>query len=280
MIHDDSEAKPLYFGNDNKHSEVVEKLEDAIKNRKSKLHIISGGPSTGKSYAVAMTKDGMGTDKFDLLVDPDQLAENDIPHDVPREIVKLLREMNDEKRGAYVQHHVYKRHGEPSEKPFYVVIADGETPPADPKGLQLLLKAGDLVRKAKEGEYDLLWIADAPIREQAIPIFKASTGAQKEMTAYNKGIATIKQKLGSAVAVHELKYDMDTIKEILWDNIRSGGPKFLTQLRGTTHKTEDVENNQQWEKATKAALQNDREAYEKVFNGLKKRVRTGNNRAA
>ncbi len=280
MQSNETDAEPMYFGNDDQQTRVAETLEKAIDFKKSKLQLVIGPPATGKFSVAQLLNEGLQQGrKFDCLADPDQIAEDDIPSEVPKALKDLVRAMDFE-NGVYIQHHIYKAY-EPAAngKPFFVVVADGETPLTDPNALEMLQRAAELVKDPKK-DFELLWVADVPVRLQAIPIFKPSTSALKELERHEAELAKFIRAHDKSVAAHTLKYDVPTIRDALWDAIASDGQKFIGAFAHTTHKATEPANRAEWDAACKAALEQDRDAYTKAFRTLAARAKPDRSRAA
>lgn len=272
-MNEDDEVKPIYFGNDDQQTTVIETLEEAIKAGKSQMHLVSGGPSSGKSNTMVVVNAELeGAGKFDHLVTPEQIAEDDFPNEVPLKLRQLIRDM-DFDNGIYVQHHIYKAY-EPnaSGKDVFVVVADGETPLTDRNALEMLDKAAELTGDPKKG-YELVWIADVPIRLQSIPIFSPHSGAKMELEKHNAELKEFQGRHRKLIKTHTLKYDLPTIRESLWEAITEGGEDFIKAFAQTTHRATDEANKLEWEKACKAALEGDEKAYKSAFRTLAARAK-------
>lgn len=256
----------LYFGNEAQQQGLIDTLAEAAQKGKSKLHLVCGGTVCGKSTTLEEVRNKLESNgKFSLLATPEEIEEGAIPRAVPAKLAAQLAAMSNEDARTYVQHYVYKH----EDKPLYVVVADGETPPAHAAERQMLNDIAALVGNAKrEGGYDVVWIADAPILHQKAPVFKADASSRKEKKDFDMAVKTLLAEHKGQVAAHMLNYDIANTKECLWEHISTDGQPFLDELKKTSH----WDNSPEWQKAAKAALAGDQDGFDAAFAELAKRA--------
>lgn len=274
MYDDDSfHSSPLYFGDDNQQTTIIEKLEKAAMQYKTGLQLVAGGPSCGKSSALEHVRDGLEQSRrFTVVAEAGQVEAGFVPSDVPQDLAQLLRDMN-EGHGIYVQHQVYKANDKKKGRDQYVVVAEGETPLTDNKALRLLHRAGMLATDKKK-PYDLLWIADVPVRLQGVSLFKPASSARYESDRHHQVQRQLEQEFGKEMVVHEVKYHPATARDAIWDAVQDKGKTFLDSFSRTTHRPHDEADAPHWEKARAAALAGNRKDYDSAMRVLMQNART------
>jgi hypothetical protein len=274
-MHDELNIPPLYFGNDSQQTRIIESLEKQALQRRTKLNIVSGGPASGKSKTLEYVREQLeSSGQFETVVTADQITDGRMPRSLPPELAELLSDMN-EGQGLYVQHDVYKaRTPGASGKPYYVVVADGETPLTNRNAQHLLAEAARLVQDGKK-PYDLLWMADVPILQQGVSIFKPGHPAQHELGRHRAAMEELEKHYGKAITVHTLKYDPSETRDAIWKAVQDNGQDAISALAQTTHHPRDDSDKLYWKKACDAALCGDKKGYDSAM-----RVLAGNTRLA
>ena len=256
----------LYCGDPVERQGMIDAIRDSLDREEARLHLVSGGTDTGKSSAVREATKGV-TDSSDYqLLTLKQLKSGVGPEGaIPDRLRKLVQVLEIEVDGDF---YFYKRKGQP----HYVVIADkvAELPPSRPDARDKLEDIAKLVRTSRDEGFTLNFIADAPILEQKLPIFKTDTlsrAAQRE-TEHEQGVAALKDAFADVLSTHTLGYNMDSIRETFWTHISTHKKPFVDYLKNDM---QIWEKSGEWKEVVDAALAGDRVRYDAAFDVLARR---------
>jgi len=229
--------------------------------------MVCGGPASGKSSVINTIVGGFkGNKNFREITTDEDIEEGRAPESLPEDLAKIIREMHRDEK-VYVQHRVYQATDPKMQKPFYVVVADGETPLTNQATKAKLETIATLVQKKNKG-YEVLWVADVPILNQAVTLFKPNSDAKNKAAQHEKEAKVLKERFPKALTIYNLKYNAKDASEALWHAISKKKQDAVDALAQTTHKPTAETDKEQWQRAVSAALGNDHEAYKKAMRPL------------
>lgn len=90
---DELRVEPIYFGNDTQQTNIIEILERDAKKHQPQLHMISGGPASGKSETLTTLQEGLKSD-FEAIAHAEDIENGYVDARIPKEIASIVKDMN------------------------------------------------------------------------------------------------------------------------------------------------------------------------------------------